>query len=513
MPESESSVPPKAPKFKHISIQLLSRIFSGYLLVALTITSCQIILEYRNEHETLKKQINSISSTFMPTLSEALWNYDEEQITAGIRGMKKIDAIFDVTIETPNQIYRIETETPKKDLDEPFLVSKTPDILYQQFYPITSPNADKETLGRLIIHSSSKTVLSRTYHTFTVTIISALFKTFLLWLIAYYFISRIVRNPINNLSKEINAFDINNLEQESTSINTSPSRNEIDFLKHHFDQLSFELKSKNRALTESHAVLEMKIAERTQYLQQALTDLEKANKVKSNFLCQISHELRTPLNSIIGFSKKIQQRLNRLDDERAKDGITTVISNGEHLLTLVNDLLDSSKAESGKLELNITATSLQPIFKEVLDTLRPSAETKSIQLDIADPPTAAIEADSHRLRQILINLVCNAIKFTEHGHVTVQAYPQKQDNRDGLCFEVKDSGCGIDPEDLSRIFQEFEQLGRDSGSCVVGTGLGLAITRHLVHMHHGNIQVDSEKDAGSTFRVWLPLIQPATHEP
>jgi predicted ATPase/signal transduction histidine kinase/tRNA A-37 threonylcarbamoyl transferase component Bud32/ActR/RegA family two-component response regulator len=240
--------------------------------------------------------------------------------------------------------------------------------------------------------------------------------------------------------------------------------------------------------------LEQKVADRT-------IKLEKANKAKSEFLSSMSHELRTPLNGILGYAQ-ILKRAKNLEDTQVS-GLNTIYNSGNHLLTLINDILDLSKIEAGKLELYPENITYQNFIDSIIGIIRMRAEQKEVCFayeTVGDLPLG-IEADEKRLRQVLLNLLGNAIKFTDKGQVTLRITTKEKST---FKFEVIDTGVGMTDEELKKIFKPFEQVG-DTQRRAEGTGLGLAISRQLVELMDSKIQVKSELGKGSTFYFDLKL--------
>ncbi|MEN3975279.1 PAS domain S-box protein [Emcibacter sp. SYSU 3D8] len=268
-----------------------------------------------------------------------------------------------------------------------------------------------------------------------------------------------------------------------------------------------ERKSAEQALRDLNETLEQKVAERTGELEVALVRAESADRIKSAFLATMSHELRTPLNSIIGFTGILAQGLaGPLNDEQAKQ-LGMVRSSARHLLALINDVLDISKIEAGQLEVRTERFDLPAVLENVVDTIRPFAEKKGLSLTASiSPRLGAMTSDRRRVEQIMLNLLNNAVKFTETGGVTLVA-----DLAEGgaagpvLTIRVRDSGIGIAAADLATLFQPFRQIDTGLARQHEGTGLGLAICRRLAALLGGDIAVDSEPGRGSVFSVVLPL--------
>ncbi len=232
--------------------------------------------------------------------------------------------------------------------------------------------------------------------------------------------------------------------------------------------------------------------------------LTLAGKAKSEFLANMSHELRTPLNSIIGFSELMKEKTAGEMNEKQMHYVENVLMSGKHLLGLINDILDLSRVEAGKLQLCIEKVSIPDVVEESLIMVREKANASSIKLiKELDPGLDLIEADRLRLKQILFNLISNAIKFSKKdgGTVTVSAKKDK----DTVKFSVSDTGIGIKEEDIGRLFREFEQLESGISRSYGGTGLGLAISKKLVELHGGMIWVESRYGEGSTFMFLLPI--------
>jgi signal transduction histidine kinase len=232
-------------------------------------------------------------------------------------------------------------------------------------------------------------------------------------------------------------------------------------------------------------------------------ELETASRHKSEFLANMSHELRTPLNAVIGFSEVLQDRLfGDLNDKQA-EYVADIHASGRHLLALINDILDLSKIEAGRMDLQITPFALSDLVQNSVALSRERATREGIALGLeVDPDIGVIEADERMLKQVLFNLLSNALKFTPRGgHVAVNAHAVGDD----VVVIVRDDGVGIAPADQARIFEEFQQVG--TAHLQEGTGLGLAISRRFIELHGGSLRVESEPGHGSTFTFTLPRTQ------
>ncbi len=240
-------------------------------------------------------------------------------------------------------------------------------------------------------------------------------------------------------------------------------------------------------------------------IQEKSAQLEVANKHKSEFLANMSHELRTPLNAIIGFSEVLSDRMFGELNEKQADYMKDIHESGRHLLSLINDILDLSKIEAGRMDLELSTFDLPSALSNAMTLVRERAQRHAIQLSLdVDRRLGSFEADERKFKQIVVNLLSNAVKFTpDGGRVEVSA---KLDT-DHVAIAVKDTGIGIAPEDHAAVFEEFKQVGRDYTRKAEGTGLGLALTRRFVELHGGEVRLESALGKGSTFTITLPVRQ------
>jgi len=263
---------------------------------------------------------------------------------------------------------------------------------------------------------------------------------------------------------------------------------ELEALADQFNRMSGQLQ-------ESYSGLERKVEERTE-------QLAIANRHKSEFLANMSHELRTPLNAIIGFSEVLHERMFGDANAKQMEYFQDIHSSGKHLLSLINDILDLSKIEAGRIELELSRFDLALALENVLTLIKERAGKHGIALELdVDPRLNSFLGDERKFKQILLNLLSNAVKFTpEGGRIGVKAVPVDS----AVEISVADTGVGIAPEDQELIFEEFRQVGTDYAQKREGTGLGLTLTKKFIELHGGRIRVHSEIGKGSTFIFTLP---------
>jgi len=271
-------------------------------------------------------------------------------------------------------------------------------------------------------------------------------------------------------------------------------------------QAAVELSRLNAELRSLNLRLEAKVEERTRQLAEAVTTAEAANKAKSQFLASMSHELRTPLNAILGFSQILNEQYFGSLNEKQVEYVTDILDSGKHLLSLINDILDLSKIEAGKIELEMSTVNMKELLQNSLVMVKEKALAHGISLNIQmseNTDTLEVRGDVRRLKQAMFNLLSNATKFTpDGGSITVEA----RKNGTELLISVSDTGIGITPEEQKKIFREFYQVSGGIQNKNPGTGLGLAITKNIVEKHGGRIWVESEgPNKGSRFIFTLPI--------
>jgi signal transduction histidine kinase/CheY-like chemotaxis protein len=258
----------------------------------------------------------------------------------------------------------------------------------------------------------------------------------------------------------------------------------------------------NLALTGANSGLEQRVRARTAELEASNRELRAANGHKTAFLSNMSHELRTPLNAILGFSELLIDSSRKFPPATARQFLEQIHSSGKHLLGLINDILDLSKIEAGQMELRLQKVSVAEVIAQVASTVEPLAARKLINIDAEAENAGQILADESKVRQMILNLVSNAIKFSPEGaRVTIRAARVA----DRLEIAVADNGIGVAKDDLPLLFKEFQQIDSGVNRKQQGTGLGLILTRSFAILHGGDVRVQSELGAGSTFTIDLPI--------
>jgi two-component system sensor histidine kinase RpfC len=244
----------------------------------------------------------------------------------------------------------------------------------------------------------------------------------------------------------------------------------------------------------------------------AVSQAKRADMAKTHFLANMSHELRTPLNAIIGYSEILGDEMHEQGQDEYTNDLKNIHSAGTHLLGLINEVLDLSKIEEGRMDVLYEDINIPELATDVLTTIQPMAEKNANQLHVEVMPTiTTVRTDVTKLRQVLFNLLSNACKFTKNGHITLAVQKKTADDESCLEFNVSDDGIGIAPEKIESIFKPFRQESLTTSKEYGGTGLGLALSKRFCELMGGQLLVKSSKGEGSTFTVLLPLSSPASN--
>jgi signal transduction histidine kinase/DNA-binding response OmpR family regulator len=325
-------------------------------------------------------------------------------------------------------------------------------------------------------------------------------------LIMMVFFVGIILNFANPLRKLVDA---------TTRISSGQFRERVEVPNFFFEDEVVDLNRNFNAMTarldELYAGLESKVRERTQELSEALRELAvkrdealDASRTKSLFLANMSHELRTPLNAIIGYSEMLEEEADDFGYEDIIPDLQKIQKAGKHLLALINDILDISKIEAGKVDLFIEEFELQELLEDILSTIQPLIEKNENELVLEGDELGKIHNDVTKMRQVIFNLLSNAAKFTTQGTITIAVKRTLEAGDEWLEVAVSDTGIGMTPEQLSKVFSEFTQADASTTRKYGGTGLGLPISRHFCQMMGGDINVASVEGQGSTFTMRVP---------
>ena len=381
---------------------------------------------------------------------------------------------------------------------------ETPEYI-QIVYPIYLNN---DLLGHLILRANFASFNTK-LKDYSLIILISFGITFFMALLMSGYLQRIVSRPIIKISEIIHHITASKIYDVTI---TKTSNDELGQLIAAFNEMLYQLNvsfekrdEAEKALSDHLNNLQTVIDEQTLDLQNALKDADAANQSKSNFLANMSHEIRTPMNAIMGMVQLVKRTAVTT---KQSDYLNKIDASTHILLSIINDILDFSKIEAGKMSLEKTVFSIDRVLAHLFDTLKLQAEEKNIDLEVVISPEipSYFEGDALRLGQILLNLTCNAVKFTEHGKVTITVESTNTtENAVELLFLVHDTGIGMEEEQINALFQPFSQADNSITRKYGGTGLGLMISKQLAELMGGNIDVVSDYGKGSTFSLNVTL--------
>lgn len=502
---------------KSLARRVLRVVLGLYFTIAISITALQLILEYTNERDRLVDEIEQVAQTFRPIVLQALWNLDDTQIQAsleGILGTNKDVLSVEVRDVSGSTTHFVDRKTGTAVTPEQ--AAQRSSTLVERYYfefdlLYSNEFTGTQNLGSLIFVTNSNVVLKRASHTFYITIISAFLKTTILCLIFYIAVKKMIGGPMEYLST-VMAKMIPSTGAYNSKIELDKKllarEDEIGYVLNTFQTMKDAIQQKENALREYQSQLENKVAERTK-------QLEAVSRAKSDFLASMSHEIRTPMNGVLGMVQLLAD--TRLDEQQAKY-INIIQNSGESLIEIINGILDHLKIEAGKIELEIREINLEKIVDDCINMFSFKSRETGVAIIPAFNPACPtwVRGDAMRIKQILNNLVGNAFKFTHEGEVVIKVEKVRdlEKNQALVRFSVCDTGIGIDDENISRLFQPFNQADKSTTRKYGGTGLGLTISKQLVELMGGKIKVSSELGKGSVFEFDLPFepCQPSTEE-
>ena len=333
----------------------------------------------------------------------------------------------------------------------------------------------------------------------TVLIVGSI--TLLFVVVGALIVARSISKPIISLTRVVRLISGGDLKQE-VPVGTN---DEIGELSRAFNKMTADLRQIYETIEETVHVRTRELHQSNEALESARKDAEAANQAKSTFLANMSHELRTPLNAIIGYSEMLQEEAEDLGYTDFTPDLQKINAAGKHLLALINDILDLSKIEAGRMDLYLETFDLAGMIQDVQITVQPLVEKNANTLVVHRPDAlGAMQADLTKVRQSLCNLLSNASKFTKQGTIALTVIRGAVDGVDWLTFSVRDTGIGMTPTQMAKLFQAFSQAEASTARQFGGSGLGLAITKKFCQMMGGDVTVESELGKGSTFTIRLP---------
>lgn len=485
-----------------------------YFIVAVSLTIVHLLFEFYQQKDDIYADIQRSINNIEPVITEAMWNFDNTQIEKTVSALMAEDFILGLVVyDTNDEVIQSlgvnengqYSKSPALNADDApiqFDTSSSLSKLYKYSFSLERVDNGKiQLMGKVVAFSSSSVVLQQALGTFVITVINALIKTVVLWLIFVTVLNKYVAKPLHRVTDSIRTLPTKLAGEEKLqqTLAAATGQDEIDLLTTSFYEMEEALIIKSKELRDYQRNLEEKVADRTH-------KLEEAAEAKSLFLATMSHEIRTPMNGMLGIVELLKS--TTLAEEQARY-LDLIYSSGDALLAIINNVLDYSKIEAGKMSLEVINFDLYKLIDHTVALFAVVASNKKIKLVTAIEPNVPrmINSDPTRLRQVINNLVNNAIKFTEQGTVTlrVSAYDSATNDNKMICFEVEDTGIGMEQDQTENLFQSFTQADSSTTRKYGGTGLGLSISKYFIEKMGGSIEVTSAPAQGSVFKFTIKL--------
>lgn len=468
-------------------------VITGIMLVS---SVWMIYLAYQRDLEGLRNRGQLLAAVQAAALVNPMWELNFTKVQEFLTSLKD-DASF-----RSARVF---------DQDQKIVASIGDDMMstkdFSFFEPILHAGEDgkKQKIGSLQIVLSQDELMREEIGEIINSTLSFLMLLIATMIAIYIALSRIITAPLDRVIRTIRRMAGGDLSHRLPHT----EHREFNQLAEAFNKITTELQTIYETIEERSRTLEVTI----QALELSRTEAEAANKAKSLFLANMSHELRTPLNAIIGYSEILQEDGPIMSEKEIVEDLKKITDSGRHLLTLINDVLDVSKIEAGKITLHVESFPINSLVREVCSIVKPFIEKNHNTLTIAiDRRIQEMESDSTKVKQILLNLLSNAAKFTTQGSIKLSIKPKQIRTQSFLQFSVEDTGIGMSKKQVENIFNAFVQADSTTTRKFGGFGLGLTITKEFCRLLGGSISVKSAPNKGSTFTALLPASYHAREE-
>ncbi|CAE6773723.1 hybrid sensor histidine kinase/response regulator [Paraburkholderia domus] len=468
-------------RFRHsVVLRLLATVLLFSCAVTLLLTALQLYRDYSRGVELIETRLSDIDRSNRDSLGEGLWQLNRTELQLQLNGILRLADMCAAEVR--------ETGSSATPMVVTAGERRTGAVISREFPIFYRIHGAQQKIGTLYVQATLANLYQALTQTALVILVSQATYTFIVALFTIYIFSRLVTRHLATIARQVSEYDFRAAPKPFVLPRRRPRRpDELDRVVSAFNSMGARLH-------------DAYLAERDATLQREARHLaEAANRAKSEFLANMSHELRTPLNGILGYAQILLR--DGSQSERQRNAVEVIHRSGEHLLTLIDDTLDFARIEAGKLRIEMADVSLPGVLDAIRDIIGMKAEQKHLRFlcELAPDLGCAVRADERRLRQVLLNLLANAVRFTDAGWVSLQVTRAPSG---AVRFCVQDSGIGIPADKLGAIFRPFEQTGspeRRAG----GAGLGLAISQQFVRAMGGEIRVESVVAHGSAF--WFDL--------
>ncbi|WP_439133151.1 response regulator [Pseudomaricurvus sp.] len=505
-----------------IATKLMVLILLTSTLFAIGGTLLQLYYSYHDDVSELRKRLDQVRISTLPSITKSLWSFDEEQLNVQIHSVLEVEDVVQVTVvwrDWNNQEQAMMASALDMELGIEEVDRVTRDVLVKEYPLIYTPGTSgpansisrssqlnddnsKQELGTLIVTASLESVNQKLWQRAWYIGLVQGSTTLIVCLFILLLVRALLTHHMDTIASYARQLTLENLGiglrlKRNKPIDAEPDEldNVVSAINQMRESLLEDIEKRRTVETALLAAKEEKLLSRREQLA-----AEQANQAKSQFLATMSHEIRTPMNGVIGMVELLHDTpLNN----NQKHYLDVIHRSGETLLTIINDILDYSKIEAGKLELETVPFNLEELIEDCIQLFGATANKQGIELVGSVTPTTPVHiiGDPTRLRQILINLIGNAFKFTTEGCICVKAQRVAESDLDHptVRFSIIDSGIGIPPEAQDKLFQSFSQADSSTTRKYGGTGLGLAICKRLAELMGGEVGVDSTEGEGSTF--------------
>ena len=475
-----------------ITKRLVSYIFLFSTFITITLTGIQIYSDYRNELDIIEKRFVEIEQGYLDSIAQDVWNLDSKQIETSAKGIIQLPDISFVKI-SPKYLEPITFGQ----------VSSFGEKVYSKNLTYDSP---QNLIGEIEIRADLTPVFNRLKKKLFEVLLTQGVKTFFVTLFMLFIVNFLIIRHLHSMAAHVKELNLESGTFHPLNLSKVHVGDELDNVSNAINNLQKQIGDSYNKIKQSRDNLEGIVERRTFQYKKAKALAEEANKAKSNFLANMSHELRTPLNSIILLSKLMGKNPQDNLDENQMKQISIINKAGNDLLELISDILDLSKIEAGKMNIDFEVIEVHEDLLTIIEIFKPLASEKGLDLIYDDISPISLLSDRQKIAQIFKNILSNAIKYTNEGSVTVQLKPSDRKEFD-LYFSVTDTGIGISQEKTSYLFDSFFRVELRKENNETGSGLGLHITKTLVDLLRGELTFQTEVDQGSNFNVYLKNLE------